>query len=134
MAKTRKFDVMLDSVQLRDRRVFALLVRALLSQLLAINVGARKRGEVPPLYSTRVYFRPEPPGVETFRDAVNTYRMGHGDCAHLAAWRAADLIVKGEKASLAVKYPKAGQRLFHVVVRRENRAIEDPSTVLKPRS
>jgi hypothetical protein len=100
--------------------------------LVSINVGDIKRRKVPPLYQSGVYFQPEAPGFESFRDAANVYRVGHGDCAHLSAWRVGELIAKGEPANLAVKWLR-GRRRFHVVVRRGDGRIEDPSAILQRR-
>lgn len=132
MANTRRFDLLLSSRQLNRSRVFAAFVRAILQNIVSVNVADRKAGRVPPLYQSGVHFRPEPKGVETFRDAANTLRMGHGDCAHLAAWRCADLIAAGEPALLAVSWPR-GLRRFHVVVRRADGRLEDPSAILRKR-
>jgi hypothetical protein len=123
---------------LDNSRAFASLVKSLLWHQVALSVVERQAGLVPPLYESGVVFRPEPPNVETFRDALDTYRKGDGDCAHLSVWRCADLIVEGEPATLAVSW-RTGQRLFHVRVRRAKRpgqrkgTLEDPSTALDAR-
>lgn len=132
--KTRSVELRLSSRELDRPRAYAALIRAILTQLVALNVVARKRGDVPELYQSGVRFRREPRGVETFRDAPNVFRVGHGDCAHLAAWRVADLRLRGERAALAVRarWTKRAprRRVFHVMVRRQSGALEDPSAIL----
>lgn len=102
------------------------------------NRMAIRTGELPPLYSTRVRWRAEPKGVESFVDGVVCLRRGHGDCAHLCSWRLAELQEAGEPANLHIywKWQKSGlARLYHVQVRRlpgrgdmgENLDLEDPS-------
>ena len=113
---------------LKSPKLFAQFVRAALCSLVMVNYWLRRAGTVPPLYRSGVRFRKEPRGTETFRCAYGVWRKGHGDCAHLAAWRCADLRAKGEKASLRVKWDvDDDRRLFHVQVRREDGRVEDPS-------
>lgn len=96
-----------------------------------------ERGRVPPLYASGVRYRREQhatlPGVERVQSPEETHAMGAGDCDDLAPWRAAELQVAGEHArALVVHSPNIG---YHVVVRREDGRIEDPSArlgMLKP--
>lgn len=98
-----------------------------------------KRHALPPLYASGVRYRREKCAV---RDGNNfcirrredwpvpsiVYQAGWGDCEDLAAWRAAELRLKGEKAFAVPK--QAGIGLIHIVVRRGNGQIEDPSKKL----
>jgi len=63
----------------------------------------------------------------TIPDAV---RYGGADCKVLAAWRAAELLEQGELAAPFLIEPPPGSRLWHVVVRREDGTLEDPSKIL----
>jgi hypothetical protein len=121
----------LEAPVLRRPKLFARFVRAALHSLVMVDWWICRAGLVPPLYRSGVRFQAEPRGRETFRDACNVYRRGHGDCAHLACWRAGELRADGERATLRVmwrrKRPGNKRRLFHVQVRRENGEVEDPS-------
>ena len=106
---------------------FANWVRAHMVIVVGVNRIILKRKLVPPLYKSGVRFREEPPGVETFVDALTCFKARFGDCAHLAAWRCAELQEQGEKAAIRVKWT---QPVYHVQVRRGNGSIEDPSALL----
>ena len=110
---------------------FANWVKAQLVIMVAVNRVLLKKGLVGPLYRSGVRFQEEPKGIETFVDALTCKRRGHGDCAHLAAWRCAELQNAGEKADLRIKWKHP---VYHVQVRRQNRRIEDPSRALGMRA
>ena len=117
----------------RNPLTFSWFVRRALEGMVIVNRAQIKAGEVGPLYASGVRYRDEPPGTETFRDAYTINRLGHGDCAHLAAWRVAELQEQGEKSNIRVKWfkRKPGRgRLYHIQVRRGNGKIEDPSKLL----
>lgn len=80
------------------------------------------------LYQSGVKYRRESVGNEIWQLPSETAKVGYGDCEDLAAWRAAELRLAGESASCYVKQVKP--RLFHVVVRRANGVLEDPSAKL----
>jgi hypothetical protein len=130
--------------ELRKSKAFAIYVRQLLGTLVGVNCLALLLDpSLPDIYKSGVRFRAEPKGYESFVDLHETLRAGYGDCAHLAAWRCAELRVrKGVPASLRVIWqhdPKSKLRVFHVLVRRPPcRAyplgIEDPSLKLGMRS
>lgn len=132
MGRTRVIRLELGSRALSNSRAFAALVRSVLRRLVVLNTEARLAGRVPPLYRSGVRFLPEPEWPERFRDAERTFALGRGDCAQLAAWLAADYRAKGENATLAVRWPK-GRKTFHVLVRRADGRLEDPSSVLDSR-
>ncbi len=128
---------MLISLQIASRAtqenpaLLAEFARKCLDGIVAINRVAIRSGEVPPLYRSGVRYVEEPVGVETFRDAVMTYRLRHGDCAHLAAWRVAELQEQGTDASIRITWqPHRLGRLFHVNVRLPSGGVEDPSDIL----
>ncbi len=55
-----------------------------------------------------------------------------GDCEDLACYRAAELIVSGEQATamFARKILRNGQTMIHIIVKRGNGQLEDPSRLL----
>ena len=105
-----------------------------LSDLVRLDLAyLRLHPSTPSLYASGVRYRREspPPGglraVETWRTIPAVLAAGAGDCEDLACWRAAELRARGERArAWAVRSNTAGV-LWHVVVRRENGSMEDPS-------
>jgi hypothetical protein len=84
------------------------------------------------IYDSNVVYMEEPPGQEDWQDVPTTLLMGNGDCEDFACWRAAELIVRhGEaaKAFFRESRRKDGGYLFHILVRRADGTIEDPSRV-----
>lgn len=128
----------LASPVLQDSRLFAKVARlAIESAILTNRVHLRRFPKTPPLYQAGVRYRLEPDGTEDFADIETVIDRGYGDCAHLSAWRVAELRENGEQATIRlewVKNPRTGQRMFHVLVRRADGRIEDPSTLLGMRS
>lgn len=85
----------------------------------------------PSIYSAGVVYRNEDPrqGYEDFAIIPAIIARGWGDCDDLAPWRCAELQEAGENAKIRIQWkrlPVKG-KLFHIVVRRENGQIEDPS-------
>ena len=118
------------------------LARRFLRGVVAANRLLIRKGLLPPLYRSNVLYQREPKGQETFVDAGLVHRRGHGDCAHLAAWRVAELqeaLVRAIKAgrvkpgarmpSLRL-YMRPKHRTVHVQVRHSDGRIEDPSRFL----
>lgn len=102
-------------------------------KLVQAAVLANRDQIIPPLYESGVFYRREPKGVETIRDVASVLRLGHGDCAHLAAWRCAELRNRGENARIRITWkiaPERGRALYHVQVRRGDGSVEDPSRIL----
>ncbi len=90
----------------------------------------------PPLYSAGIVYRREPTCrdesgtlriCEEFLTARCVYDRGAGDCDDLAPLRAAELRLQGERANAYARRSAAG---WHVVVRRGDGTIEDPSAIL----
>lgn len=113
---------------------FATACSRLLEMIVEVNRGLVRMGAVPPLYTSGVRYQDEPPDEDSFVDAATVYSRGYGDCAHLAAWRVAELQVSGEDAGLRIKWAPATKdnspRAFHAEVRRADNTTEDPSKVL----
>lgn len=106
---------------------------ALLEGLTALNYVFLSRFDVPPLYKSGVRYRREQPGREQWLTIPEVLDEGFGDCEDLAAWRAAEIRLKGLPAF--VRVVRSGRRSFHAIVQRPDGTIEDPSKVLgmKPR-
>ena len=101
---------------------------AALEGLTAVNYLLLRNGKTPPLYRAGVRYKREQPGKEQWQTAREVYRAGFGDCEDLAAWRAAELRLKGEAARAVVV--RVGPRQFHAIVKRANGQYEDPSRKL----
>jgi hypothetical protein len=136
--KGHSIEVRVSGAVLRRALLFAIFVRSLLAALVLVDyLAIMSDPSVPSLYRSGVRFKREPKGTESFVDLYEVLKNGGGDCAHLAAWRCAELRAKGERATLRVTWqvdPKKNLRVFHVVVRREDQSVEDPSALLGMRS
>src|SRR5262249_46365453 len=95
-----------------------------LEDLINENRGQMRHGRIPPLYHAGVHYEREPQGEENWQTAWGVIKSGSGDCEDLAAWRIAELREQGEMARPALKHSYVG---WHVLVRRGNGTIEDPS-------
>jgi hypothetical protein len=96
--------------------------------LVAINREVLRQTELPRLYDSGVRYEPEKRHRERWQNALEVFGAGKGDCEDLAAWRVAELQLRGEPA--AVKVVRTGPRRFHAIVRRGDGSYEDPSKVL----
>lgn len=126
-------EIHLASPQLRKHaRLYAETVRSLLQALVMVNrITLRSDPSIPALYNSGCRYIREV-GEETFKDVSSILSSKGGDCAHLAAWRVAELLEGGENANLRIQWKvlRKGPRLFHVVVRRGDGSVEDPSKLL----
>lgn len=105
------------------------------AQICAALINSGQLPALPPLYKSGVEYRPEPnrgSGVEDFADPWTCNHRGWGDCDDLVIWRLAELIASGERCP-APQVRRAGARM-HVLVRRANGTVEDPSKILYPRN
>jgi hypothetical protein len=86
--------------------------------------AAREGRPLPPLYSSGVrYDRRD--ASERWQLPTETMARRRGDCEDLACWRAAELVLRGERARVGVR--RTGPRVLHAVVVRGDGSIEDPS-------
>jgi len=90
---------------------------------------------LPPLYRSRVVYRPEPAngsGIEEFASIRRVFLRGWGDCDDLVPIRVAELQEQGEAATQRFYWRRTprGDLSMHVQVRRANGEIEDPSRLL----
>lgn len=118
----------------KQSRLLAHAVRGILEQVAAINHYYLMMHQAPPLYESGVRYREEPPGTtEEFATIPVILARGHGDCDDLAPYRVAELRMLGEHAQIRLQWKKSrvtGKRMYHVVVRRADGRIEDPSKLL----
>jgi len=84
--------------------------------------------ELPVLYDSGIVYRRESRGHEEWQSAVELLRSMQGDCEDLAAYRAAELRMEGEPATVAIIRTRRGS--YHAVVRRADGTLEDPSRIL----
>lgn len=102
------------------------VLAAALEGLVCANCALMEKSPLPPLYSTRVRYQPEPPRTqEQWQTAPQVLQSGYGDCEDLASYRAAELRMRGEPAR--VRVVRTGVRRWHAIVQRGDGAIEDPS-------
>lgn len=104
----------------------------LVNTLFELNVRyLREHPETPLLYRSGVFYLEEPKQKEYWRDIPMVLLYGEGDCEDLAAWRAAELVVRNNiNARPYVTYEDTpNEILFHVAVMTPQ-GIEDPSSIL----
>lgn len=126
-----------NSKWLRRSRMLAWAIKPLCEALVRIDqLYLMTHPETPALYSSGVRYQNEPQGqaFEEFAPIPTLLERKWGDCDDLAPWRAAELRVRhGEKAKIRVQWKRIGpgkEKLFHIVVRRADGSIEDPSRIL----
>jgi hypothetical protein len=85
--------------------------------------------KLPPLYGGTIRYAREPRARERWQTASETAARGLGDCEDLAAYRVAELHAQGERAA-TIHVRTINPELMHIVVRRANGMIEDPSAQL----
>ena len=108
------------------RSTVQLLVEALAN---ANAAHLRLHPETPWLYASGVAYADEADGSETWADIPETLARGVGNCKDLGAWRLAELRIRAREAAVPlVGATRLGDRVrFHVVVRRADGRVEDPS-------
>jgi hypothetical protein len=101
-----------------------------LEALVVESVAQRRAGLVPALFSPQgrhIVYRREPPGVEEWQTALDTFRRGFGDCEDLAIWRCADLRIQGlTRAKVHIKEVRPGLKHAQVLAGGQ---LYDPSRV-----
>lgn len=129
---------------LKHSRMLGIVIKPVLEALVTVDQLYLRTHHVPPLYRSGVRYQEEPLNqaklgsgpvqrIEDFSSIPAVLERGHGDCDDLAPWRCAELREAGEPAKIRVqwkKHPITGQKLFHIVVRRADGSIEDPSLKL----
>lgn len=122
----------LDRGWLRHSRMLGLAIKPILDANVKVNrLYLATHPKTPSIYRAGVVYREEDPrqGYEDFAIIPAIIKRGWGDCDDLAPWLCAELQQRGEPAKIRIqwkRFPGRG-RLFHIVVRRANGQIEDPS-------
>jgi hypothetical protein len=148
-----------------EERHFAPII-PLLKGLIEVNVWHMRRAlrrtqkglgyPIPPLYSSGIRYKEDPPGQENWKDCLAVLADGHGDCDRLVAYRCGELQVAGYDAQPIIKWrtvpktqmiglgypahmlPPEGIQMVHVCVglpgwqqyaymEDDNPLVEDPS-------
>ena len=102
-------------------------LRLALGLLTAMNVQLMAWHSLPLLYSSGVRYAREP-GTEAWLTAPELFRRGQGDCEDLSCTRAAEL--RAREGERATPVPLRWERGWHIVVRRADGRLEDPSVRL----
>lgn len=121
-----------------DDELFARVVRCQAESAVLVNrVFLSDNPSTPTLYTSGVRYVNEPLGsIDELVDIPAIIKRGWGDCFHLASWRVAELRQMGEdKATIKLTFKRVSRngrkgRLFHVLVRRQDGSLEDPSRLL----
>ena len=118
---------------LKRSRFLGLFIKPLLDALVTVNRLYLRAHHVPALYESGVRYMQEPPDgkPEEFAAIPVVLSRGWGDCDDLAPYRVAELQEAGEKAKIRITWRRVGKRrTYHVLVRRADGRIEDPSRLL----
>lgn len=117
---------------LKPSKILALVIREALEAVILANQLYLRLHQVPALYESGIRYEEEPAGqpYEDFSAVPVVLARGWGDCDDLVSWRIAELRNGGENAKVRLKWaydPIRGARMYHVLVRRSNGQVEDPS-------
>lgn len=117
------------NVAVPEPHVSAPVLNAALEGVTRLNEQLIREGTVPPFDRVvdRIRWKPEPPGQEHFDHAGVVLRRGWGDCDDLGPYHAASLRVTGEAPGARAMVKRSGPKRWHVVVRRPDGSIDDPS-------
>jgi hypothetical protein len=95
-----------------------------------VNRGKDKDDWFPPLYQTKVIYKPEN-NTENWKVITRILQDGYGDCEDLSCWRIAELRYAGINAKSYLKWKKIGKIYrYHALVALPNGQFEDPSLAL----
>lgn len=117
---------------LKPSKILALVIREAIEAVVLANQLYLRLHQVPPIYESGIRYEEEPAGqpYEDFAAVPVILARGWGDCDDLVSWRIAELRNSGENAKVRLKWaydPIRGARMYHVLVRRSNGQVEDPS-------
>jgi hypothetical protein len=92
---------------------------------------------LPDLYSSSIRYRVDPlygSGREVMANPWTVARRGYGDCNDLVLYRLIELLLQGESPELDHTRSVWSGNDVHVLIRRANGILEDPSLVLLARN
>lgn len=102
----------------------------LLEAMINIARMQLRDNKLPPLYKAGVVYVREK-DTEIWKDPIETYLDGFGDCEDLSIWRIAELRNNGKWAEPYIRYRVVdGVFIYHVLVKRASDKFEDPSKIL----
>lgn len=113
-------------------RADAPMIAACLAALCTLNtLYLRQHPSTPALAASGVRYRRETPWErEQFLSIPAVLDRGYGDCDDLACWRVAELHASGVDPHARPELVAISPRVLHIVVRRGNGYVEDPSRQL----
>lgn len=91
--------------------------------------GMQSGNPYPPLYDSGVRYVREPRGSEIWQTPYHAYGTKAADCEDLSCWLTAQLWAQGETAARPI-VRRISDRLRHILVRRADGSLEDPSLIL----
>ena len=106
---------------------------ALLEALIASNMAYLEVvPNAPMLYNAGIRYTPDEVGDEKWKDIPQVLATRAGNCKEFASWRVAELRARGDDLArpIVVTTQEGPRTLFHIVVRRGDGIIEDPSRIL----
>lgn len=117
---------------LKPSKLLALVIREAIEAVVMANRLYLRTHTVPSIYESGIRYEEEPAGqpYEDFAAIPVVLARGWGDCDDLVSWRISELRNAGENAKVRLKWeydPVRGARMYHVLVRRANGQVEDPS-------
>lgn len=117
---------------LKPSKLLALCIREALEALVLVNRLYLRTHHCKPLYESGIRYEEEPLGqkYEDFAAVPVIISRGWGDCDDVVSWRIAELRNAGENAKVRLKWQhdaSKNARMYHVLVRRANGQVEDPS-------
>lgn len=125
----------LETGWLRHSRMLGSAIKPILEANVLVNQQyLRMHPQTPLLYQSGVRYQNEPAGqgYEDFALIPAILERGWGDCDDLAPYRVAELRERfGEAATIRIEWKKTRNgKLYHILVRRGDGRIEDPSRML----
>ena len=118
------------------------LSRSIRDYLLGLSLGwsrELRRKPLPPIYSSGVFYKPEPREwpVEEIADPYTVYERKWGDCDDLVLWRLSEIFAsfpKDPTFDSLPAWPVVARSIVephsHVLIRLRNGELEDPSIIL----
>jgi hypothetical protein len=91
--------------------------------------GVQRGRPYPLLYDSGVRYVREPPRSEVWQAPFHAMGTKAADCEDLSCWRSAELWAAGETAARPM-VRRISPRLRHILVRRADGSVEDPSLIL----